>query len=196
MKSIFINLDKLIRIDPKSRHTKQDYYFGDQTLLKITSLSPLKNGLFFLMGSLALFFSVGFLFVEGLAAKLVGLIFLPIFVYSLFSRRELLISDGLVRRIAYLDLCGRKYVLWKSELVLADFSSAELTWTSIEGRTNMESQGNVRMYSEKSGITIDIMPFLLNRDGAKLLSEIILKVEKIIHLTIEVEHRESYMGKY
>ena len=50
MRSIFTDQRKLTRVDPKNRHTKQDYYLGDLTLLKITSLSPLKNGLFALLG--------------------------------------------------------------------------------------------------------------------------------------------------
>lgn len=87
-------------------------------------------------------------------------------------------------------------ILWKSELELNGFTSSEIFWTRLDGRTNTEAQAHLTIYSEKLGKTINIMHFLLNHDGQELLSKIILDIEKVIGLPITVHEREDYMGKY
>ncbi len=196
MKSIYTDLDTLTRIDQKNKYTKQDYYISENSLLKITSLSPLKNGLFALIGFLFLIFGLGFLFEETLSQKSLSLIFLPVAFYCLFCRRELYIADGLVRRVAYIDFFNKKYVVWKSEYQLGDFSSSEIFWTTPDGKTTNEAQAHLTIYSNKLEKSLNVMHFLLDHDGRELLAEIILDIEKVIGLTIDVKKRKDYMGEY
>lgn len=75
IKSIFADLQQLKQIDSQNKYTKQDYYLSDEKLLKITPLSPLKNGFFFLVGLTAIIPGYVFLYEASIGLKAIGIIF-------------------------------------------------------------------------------------------------------------------------